>query len=71
MINFLSQIVDSLDKNLSFLSIRLKLFFKFWTFQQFLLEIELSEQISFVVIESVPYIIYSVSESLDLFSGYW
>ena len=71
MINFFSQIVDSLDKNLSFLSIGLKLFFKFWTFQQFLLEIELSEQISFVIIESVPDIIYSVSESLDLFSCYW
>ena len=71
MINFFSQIVDSLNKNLSFLSIGLKLFFKFRTFQQFLLEIELSEQISFVVVESVPDIIYSVSESLDLFSGYW
>ena len=48
-----------------------KLFFEFWSFQEFLFEVQLSVKICSMIIETIPHIIDSVSKSFKLFASYW
>lgn len=69
MINFLPQIIDSLNQHLPLATIMLKLVFEFRCFEQLLFEIELPVEISPVVAKSRPDIIDSVPEAIKFFAG--
>ena len=69
MVDFLPEIVDGLDQNLSLLAIGLELLLQLRSLQQFLLEIKLSEQISPMISQTRPSIVDSIPEPFNFLSS--
>lgn len=69
MIDFFSELIDGFDEYIFFLRVVAELLLQLWCFEQFLFEVELLIEIDFMVVETGPYIVDSVSKSIELFFG--